>query len=290
MVTGTLPGDHTRLTATMRPRSLAFRVRSPPLVFPPMEEPPIYPDLKDASVLVTGGGSGIGAALVEGFARQGARVAFIDIARSESEALASRLGAETGRAPLFVEADLADVPALEAAIRRAENENGAIEVLVNNAARDDRNEVGGYSAAEWDANHAVNLRPHFFTAQAAAGGMKQRGKGAIINFSSISFMINGSEYPVYAAAKAGIIGLTKSLAGALGPHGIRVNAIAPGWVMTERQKELWVTEEALAGFVERQCLRREMVPGDLVGPCLFLASDASAMITAQTLIVDGGVM
>jgi len=221
---------------------------------------------------------------------QGARVAFIDIARAESEALAARLDAETGRAPLFIEADLADVSALEAAVARAEQKNGAIEVLVNNAARDDRNEVGGYSAAEWDANHAVNLRPHFFTAQAVAEGMKQRGKGAIINFSSISFMINGSEYPVYAAAKAGIIGLTKSLAGALGPHGIRVNAIAPGWVMTERQKKLWVTEEALAGFVERQCLRREMVPGDLVGPCLFLASDASAMITAQALIVDGGVM
>lgn len=255
-----------------------------------MEELPIYPDLKDASVLVTGGGSGIGAALVEGFARQGARVAFIDIVRVESESLAARLDAETGTEPLFIEADLADVSALEAAVARAEEKNGAIDILVNNAARDDRNEVGGYSAVEWDANHAVNLRPHFFTAQAVAAGMKQRGKGAIVNFSSISFMINGPEYPAYAAAKAGIVGLTKSLAGALGPHGIRVNAIAPGWVMTERQKRLWVTEEALAGFVERQCLRREMVPGDLVGPCLFLASDTSAMITAQTLIVDGGVM
>jgi len=255
-----------------------------------MEELPIYPDLKDASVLVTGGGTGIGAALVEGFVRQGARVAFIDIARAESEALAGRLAAETGHAPLFIEADLADVMALEAAVARAESENGPIDVLVNNAARDDRNAVGGYSTTEWDANHAVNLRPHFFTAQAVAEGMKRRGKGAIVNFSSISFMINGAEYPVYAAAKAGVIGLTKSLAGALGPHGIRVNAIAPGWVMTERQKKLWVTEEALAGFIERQCLRREMVPGDLVGPCLFLASGASAMITAQTLIVDGGVM
>jgi galactose dehydrogenase len=144
--------------------------------------------------------------------------------------------------------------------------------------------------AEWDDNHAINLRPHYFTAQAVAEGMRQRGKGAIVNFSSISFMMNGSEYPVYAAAKAGVIGLTKSLAGALGPQGIRVNAIAPGWVMTERQRKLWVTEEALAAFVERQCLRRELTPADIVGPCLFLASEASAMITAQTLIVDGGVM
>ncbi|MGY6708039.1 MAG: SDR family NAD(P)-dependent oxidoreductase [Rhizobiaceae bacterium] len=255
-----------------------------------MEEPPIYPDLKDASVLVTGGATGIGAALVEGFVRQGARVAFVDIARSEGAALAGRLEAEAAHAPLFVEADLADVTALEAAVARAQGDHGPIDVLVNNAARDDRNAVGGYAAAQWDANHAVNLRPHFFTAQAVAGEMKRRRKGAIVNFSSISFMINGADYPVYAAAKAGVIGLTKSLAGALGPHGIRVNAIAPGWVMTERQKKLWVTEEALAGFVERQCLRRAMMPGDLVGPCLFLASEASAMITAQTLIVDGGVM
>lgn len=255
-----------------------------------MEELPIYPDLKDASVLVTGGGSGIGAALVEGFVRQGARVGFIDVARPESEALVARLGAQTSHAPLFLAADLADIAALEAAVTQAERANGPIGVLVNNAARDDRNTVGSYSAEEWDANHAVNLRPHFFTIQAVAEGMKRRGKGSIVNFSSIAFMINGPEYPAYAAAKAGVIGLTKSLAGALGPHGIRVNAIAPGWVMTERQKELWVSEEALAQFIERQCLRHEMVPADLVGPCLFLASDASAMITAQTLIVDGGVM
>lgn len=255
-----------------------------------MEHQAIYPDLKNASVLVTGGASGIGAALVEGFARQGAKVAFIDVAKAAGDALAARLAGEAGPAPLFLEADLVDIAALEGAVAEAERVNGPIEVLVNNAARDDRNEVGGYSAGEWDANHAVNLRPHFFTIQAVAEGMKRRGKGAIVNFSSISFMINGPEYPAYAAAKAGVIGLTKSLAGALGPHGIRVNAIAPGWVMTERQKKLWVTEEALAEFVERQCLRREMAPVDLVGPCLFLASDASAMITAQTLIVDGGVM
>ena len=180
--------------------------------------------------------------------------------------------------------------ALEAAVARAEQKNGAIEVLVNNAARDDRNEVGGYSAAEWDANHAVNLRPHFFTAQAVAEGMKQRGKGAIINFSSISFMINGSEYPVYAARQ--------------GRH-YRADQVAGRRARASRHprqchraglgddgapEKAMVTEEALAGFVERQCLRREMVPGDLVGPCLFLASDASAMITAQALIVDGGVM
>lgn len=255
-----------------------------------MDMPVTYSDLKDASVLITGGGSGIGAALVEGFVRQGARVAFLDVARETSEALVTRLANVAGHAPLFIETDLTDVAALEASVASAAREHGPISILVNNAARDDRNGVGGYSVEEWDANHAVNLRPHFFAIQAVAEEMKRRGKGSIINFSSISFMINGPEYPVYAAAKAGVIGLTKSLAGALGPHGIRVNAVAPGWVMTERQKKLWVTEEALADFVERQCLRRAMLPEDLVGPCLFLASDASEMITAQTLIVDGGVM
>lgn len=255
-----------------------------------MNSLPSHPDLAHASVLVTGGGSGIGAAIVEGFIRQGARVAFIDVARNESEMLADRLAASTGNRPFFIEADLRDISALEGAVAEAGSKNGQIDVLVNNAARDDRNTVGGYSAAEWDDNHAINLRPHFFTAQAVVENMRRRGKGAIVNFSSISFMLNGPEYPVYAAAKAGVIGLTKSLAGALGPYGIRVNAIAPGWVMTERQKKLWVTEDALEAFVERQCLRREMQPEDIVGPCLFLASDASAMMTGQTLIVDGGVM
>jgi galactose dehydrogenase len=255
-----------------------------------MENDAIYPDLKNASVLVTGGGSGIGAALVEGFVRQGSRVAFIDIVRTESEALAARLEAETGNRPLYIEADLRDVAVLEGAIAEAAAKNGPVDVLVNNAARDDRNAVGSYSVAEWDDNHAINLRPHFFTIQAVAESMKQRGKGAIVNFSSIAFMTNGGDYPAYAAAKAGVIGLTKSLAGALGPDGIRVNAIAPGWVMTERQRKLWVTEKALAAFVSRQCLKREMEPADLVGPCLFLSSEASAMITAQTLIVDGGVL
>jgi galactose dehydrogenase len=249
-----------------------------------------YPDLEGASVLITGGGAGIGAALTEGFSRQGARVAFIDIAKAESLALADRLEGECGARPLYLPADLRDTEALADAAEQAAKAHGPVTVLVNNAARDDRNTLEDYSPADWDENHSINLRPHFFAAQAVAEGMKRLGKGAIVNFSSISFMINGPEYPAYAAAKAGVIGLTKSLAGALGPHGIRVNAVAPGWVMTERQRKLWATEEAVAAFVDRQCLKREMVPEDLVGPCLFLASEASAMITAQTLIVDGGVM
>ena len=142
----------------------------------------------------------------------------------------------------------------------------------------------------WDENQAVNVRPVAFTAQAVAPGMIAAGSGAIVNFTSTSYMLNIGSMPAYTAAKAGIVGLTKGLAGRLGPHGIRVNAIAPGWVMTERQKRLWVTEEGLAAMIDRQCIKRPIEPEDMVGPCLFLASTASAMISAQVLIADGGMM
>lgn len=248
----------------------------------------IHPDLAGASVLITGGGTGIGAALTEGFVRQGSRVAFIDIARQASEALSDRLEAETGRRPLHIAADLRDVEALRAAVAAAADAHGTVGVLVNNAAVDERHALEELTADYWDANQAVNLRPHAFTAQAVAPGMKAAGKGSIINFTSTSYLINHPGMPSYTAAKAGIVGLTKGLAGLLGPHGIRVNAVAPGWVITERQRTRWVTEESLAAHVARQCIREAMAPGDMVGPCLFLASDASRMLTAQTLIVDGG--
>lgn len=247
-----------------------------------------FPDLEGASVLVTGGGSGIGAALTEGFARQGAKVAFIDIAEEPSRALADRLAGETGRRPLFLHADLSDISRLRKAVAAAAEAHGPVMVLVNNAARDDRHEIEDVTPEYWDANQAINLRPHFFTVQAVTPGMKAAGRGAIVNFTSTSFMINHGGMPAYTAAKGGIVGLTKGLAGALGPHGIRVNAIAPGWVITERQRDLWVTDEGLKHHVDRQCLRQEIAPSDMVGPCLFLASDAARMVTAQTLIVDGG--
>jgi len=247
-----------------------------------------YPDLEGASVLVTGGGTGIGAALTEGFARQGCRVAFIDIAAAPSRELVERVAAAAATRPLHLDADLRDVPALRRAAALASEAHGPVTVLVNNAAVDTRHEFEQVDAGYWDDNQAINLRPHFFTAQAVAPGMKAAGRGSIINFTSTSFMINHPGMPSYTAAKAGIIGLTKGLAGKLGPDGIRVNAIAPGWVMTARQKELWVTEESLAAHVARQCIREPMQPGDIVGPCLFLASEASRMLTAQTLIVDGG--
>jgi NAD(P)-dependent dehydrogenase (short-subunit alcohol dehydrogenase family) len=249
-----------------------------------------FPDLEGASVLITGGGSGVGAALTAGFLEQGAHVAFIDIADSESRALVERLGRTTGRRPLYLHADLRSIEALKEAIAKAAEAHGPITVLINNAARDDRHTIEEITPEYWDQNQAINLRPHFFTAQAVAEGMKAAGRGSIVNFSSTAFMLNLGEFPAYTTAKAGIVGLTRGLAGALGPFGIRVNAIAPGWVMTERQRRLWVTEEGLKAHIARQCLKVEIAPEDMVGPCLFLASSTSSVITAQTIIVDAGVL
>ena len=253
-----------------------------------MKTSAVFPDLRGASVLITGGGSGIGAALTEGFARQGARIAFLDIADGASTALADRIEKENGVRPLFLKTDVRDIEALRAAVNTASEAHGDITVLVNNAALDDRHAVEDVTPEFWDNNQAVNLRPHFFTAQAVAPGMKRAGGGSIINFTSTSFLINHPDMPSYTAAKAGIIGLTKGLAGRLGSDGIRVNAIAPGWVITERQKELWVTDEALAAHIAKQSIKEVMQADDIVGPVLFLASDASRMLSAQTMIVDGG--
>ncbi|MES0031529.1 SDR family oxidoreductase [Mesorhizobium sp. M0040] len=247
-----------------------------------------FADLEGASVLITGGGSGIGAALTEGFIRQGAKVAFIDIADRPSVALADRLEKELGRRPLYLKTDIRDIEALRLSAAKAAEAHGDVTVLVNNAAQDDRHAVEDVTVEFWDNNHAINLRPHFFSAQAVAPGMKRAGGGSIINFTSTSFLINHPDMPAYTAAKAGIVGLTKGLAGKLGIDGIRVNAIAPGWVITERQRKLWVTEEALAAHVAKQCIKEIMQPEDIVGTVLFLASDASRMLTAQMLIVDGG--
>lgn len=250
----------------------------------------VFGDLKETSVLITGGGTGIGAALTEAFLDQGAKVAFIDIAEEASQKLAADLESRYGNPPLFIHGDLSNVDVIFSAAEQAASAHGPVEVLVNNAALDDRHRIEDLTPDYWDRNQSINLRPQVFAAQAVAPGMKRAGRGAIINFTSTSFMLNMGSLASYASAKAGIIGLTKSLAGELGPEGIRVNAVAPGWVLTPRQRELWADPESLARHLERQCLRREMLPEDVVGTCLFLASDAARMITAQTIIVDGGVL
>jgi NAD(P)-dependent dehydrogenase (short-subunit alcohol dehydrogenase family) len=248
-----------------------------------------FHDLKGRGILITGGGSGIGAALVEGFALQGARIAFIDIAAADSLALVERLSPVVDHAPVFIQADLRDIAAIKSAVDQAASTMGSLNVLINNAARDDRQPLEDVTEASWDESQAVNLRHVFFACQAAAPHMRRTGGGSIINFSSIAFMLNMGEVPAYATAKAGIVGLTKSLAGKLGPDNIRVNAVLPGMVVTERQKKLWINDAAIAGMQEKQCLKHMLVAEDMVGPCLYLASDCSARMTAQAMIIDGGV-
>lgn len=247
-----------------------------------------FPDLRDAAVFITGGGSGIGAALTEGFLRQGARVAFVG--RSDYTAFADRMAAATGTRPLALRADITDTAALRAAVAEAEAAHGPARVLVNNAADDLRHETLAVDDAFWERAIAINLKAYFFAAQAAIPGMRRLGGGSIINFSSISYMMGNAGYPVYTAANSGINGLTRSLAREFGPDGIRVNALAPGWVMTEKQRRLWVTPETLAAHLDRQCLKTPLEPEDMVGGTLFLASDASRMMTGQALVIDGGVV
>ncbi len=247
-----------------------------------------FHDIKGKSVFISGGGSGIGEFLTEGFVAQGAKVAFVQ--RSDATALCDRLETEYGNRPLFIPCDVADIPALRQAIAQSASAHGDVSVLVNNAAWDNRHTLDGLSVEEWDHMQNVNLRHHFFTTQAVAPGMRARGGGSIINYSSISYMMGNAGYPSYATAKAAITGLTRSLARELGPDNIRVNALVPGWVLTDRQRKLWATKEALEGHLERQCLKVEIPPQAMVEPTLFLASDASTVMTSQVLVVDAGVV
>ena len=248
----------------------------------------IFPDLKDQSVFITGGGAGIGAALTDGFMGQGAKVAFVQ--RSDASIFAAEMLDKHGVEPFHLACDITNIPTLQAAMEMAADQHGPITVLVNNAANDTRHDLPGTSVADWDQGMAVNLRPHFFTAQTAAPGMKAAGGGSIINFSSISYMMGNAGYPGYATSKAAITGLTRSLARELGPDRIRVNALMPGWVLTDRQVELWATPEDLAAHLDRQCLKEHLKPEDIVEATLFLASSASRMMTGQALVVDGGVV
>ena len=247
-----------------------------------------YPDLQGASVFITGGGSGIGASLTEGFLRQGARVAFVQ--RSDSTAFCDQMQAETGTRPLFIPCDITDTAKLKAATEQAAAAHGPITVLVNNAANDKRHDTLDVTEEFWDWSQAINLKSYFFCCQAVLPGMKAAGGGSIINFSSVSYMMGNAGYPSYATANAGITGMTRALAREFGPDRIRVNALMPGWVMTQKQKDLWVTPEALAGQLDRQCLKEPLDPSDIVGGTLFLASNASRMMTSQALVIDGGVV
>lgn len=253
-----------------------------------MHRPAIYPDLADKTVFITGGGSGIGAALTEAFLTQDAKVAFVDVAEEASQALCDRLKAEHGRAPLFIRCDIRDVAALQAAIARTAEELGDIGILMNNAANDQRHTVEEVTVEFWDERMAINQRPMFFTAQAVLPMMKRLGGGTIVNFGSISWRVGQGGMPAYTMAKAAVHGLTRGLARDFGPYNIRVNTLIPGWVMTRRQIDLWLTPEAEEQLEKDQCLKSRVMPEDIADMALFLASDAAAKCTAQQYTVDGG--
>jgi NAD(P)-dependent dehydrogenase (short-subunit alcohol dehydrogenase family) len=247
-----------------------------------------YGSLEGKRVFVTGGGSGIGETIVASFAEQGAKVAFVDIAQEASLALCERVAAEGHEKPLFRQCDIRDVPALQQVMRRFADEIGDFDVLVNNAANDERHKPEDVTVEYWNDRIAINQRPMFFTCQAVIDGMKKRGGGSIINVGSISWHISSGGFPVYTTAKASVSGLTRGLARDLGPYNVRVNTVTPGWVMTERQLKLWVDEEAEKLIKASQCLSGRLLPWHIARMVLFLASDDAVMCTAQEFIVDAG--
>jgi NAD(P)-dependent dehydrogenase (short-subunit alcohol dehydrogenase family) len=247
----------------------------------------VYPSLKSRTVLVTGGGSGIGEAIVRHFAAQGSKVGFIDINEKASKTLVGAIRRRRQKVH-FEHADLTDIDALKTAIARIRDELGPITILVNNAAHDERHTLEDVTPEYFDNRIAVNLRHQFFCAQAVVPDMKKAGGGAIINMTSGSWVIGSSGMPVYVAAKAATYGLVRGLARDLGPFNIRVNSIAPGWIMTERQLKLWWSKEAEERLMMDQCLKRRLYPDDMARVALFYASDEASSITNQNVIADAG--
>jgi NAD(P)-dependent dehydrogenase (short-subunit alcohol dehydrogenase family) len=243
-----------------------------------------YPSLRDQVAFVSGGATGLGAEFVTQLAAQGVRVAFVDVQDDAGEALAVDVGAA------YQHCDVRDVDALQSTIAEAADRLGPVTILVNNAANDERHRVGSLSVQEWDDRLNVNLRHHFFAAQAVAPMMRAAGRGSIINLGSISAHIDLLDLPVYIAAKSAIEGLTRTLARELGPDGIRVNCVIPGWIMTERQLTHWITPDAEAAIERNQALPQKLYPADVARMVLWLAADDSRSCTAQMWVVDGGWM
>ena len=246
-----------------------------------------FPDLGGASVFITGGGAGIGASLTEGFLRQGAKVAFVQ--RSDASNFAEDMAAKTGNRPLFLPCDITDAALLKQRIDEAAAEHGPVTRLINNAANDTRHSALGVDEAFWDQSQAINLKAYFFACQAVIPGMQKAGGGAIVNFTSISYMMGNAGYVSYTTANSGINGMTRSLAREFGADGIRVNALAPGWVLTDKQLAEHASPAELEAHLARMSLKQHLTPDDIVGPTMFLASSASGGMTGQAMVVDGGV-
>ena len=247
-----------------------------------------YPSLSGKRVVITGGATGIGASLVTQFARQGSRVAFFDIQNGPAGELVDAITAEGLPRPVYLQCDLTDLNAIKAGVDEVLAEFRGLDVLVNNAANDQRHKIDEVTPEFWDQSMALNLRPHFFMAQAVLPSMRKAGGGSIINMSSIGWIIPSTGMPVYVAAKAAIVGLTRTLAHELGADNIRVNAVLPGAIATERQKQLWYTPEYLSNIQRNQALKRQIEPDEVARLVLFLAADDSSAITNQSYIIDAG--
>ena len=247
-----------------------------------------YPSLRDRVVIVTGGASGIGESIVEAFVLQHARVAFLDVQQKAGEAVVARLATVGTWAPFFVRCDLTKIDALQAAIGQIVEASGRVDVLVNNAGNDARHTIEEVTSESWDQSIAVNLKHQFFAAQGVIPAMRRAGGGSIVNMSSISWVIPSTNLPVYVTAKAAIVGMTRTLAHELGADNIRVNCVMPGAILTERQRQLWFTEEYRQEILAAQALKRILEPGEVARLVLFLAADDSSGITSQSYVVDGG--
>jgi NAD(P)-dependent dehydrogenase (short-subunit alcohol dehydrogenase family) len=247
-----------------------------------------YPSLRDRVIVVTGGASGIGEAIVEAFALQNSRVAFLDIQDAAADRLIHKIEATGFRPPIYFHCDLSDIAAIKASIEDILQRFNTVDVLVNNAGNDSRHSIEEVTPEYWDQAMAVNLKHHFFMSQAVVPSMKRASGGSIINMSSISWVIPSIGLPVYVAAKAAIVGLTRTLAHELGVHNIRVNCVMPGAIQTERQERLWFTEAYKAEILSRQALKRIIRPDEVARLVLFLAAEDSSSITNQSFVIDGG--
>lgn len=247
-----------------------------------------YPSLKDKVVFVTGGASGIGRSIVEHFHDQGSRVAFVDIAEEAGRKLVAELSARTGHEPYFEACDLRDIEKLEAVVSRIGERLGPVTALINNAGNDDRHTLESVTPQYFDDRIAVNIKHQLFAAKFVRPQMRDAGGGSIVNFSSITWMVADGDCICYVLSKAAIVGLTRGLATELGPENIRVNAVAPGWVMTERQVSLWLDEKGEQQIEDHQALKGRLHSPDLARMVLWLSADDSRMVSKQTYIVDAG--
>ena len=248
----------------------------------------IYDDLKHKRVFVTGGGSGIGASIVEHFCQQGSEVYFIDINEEASNKLVLECKNKKLSVPTFIKCDLLNIKDLQKTISKIIDNNGAIDVLINNAANDERHSIDEVTEEFWNERININLRHYFFTVQSVKKAMIANKGGSIINIGSASWMIGQGGMAAYTAAKSGVVGLTRSFARDLGEFDIRVNSVVPGWVMTERQVEKWLTPESEADMLKKQCLKHKLMPSDIAKTVLFFGSDASSGCTNQDYVVDKG--